>query len=241
VIACALLAAWLNAAVQDEAPVAGDCSPDAASLTAEARALLAAAGPEPSNETLVRARRLLRAARRLDLSPDLTLTAADLAFLAGDAEEGGDLLAAAADAGPARLSPAELLLLGRRAEQRRRWREAITRYRELSQQLAARGEVAGWIAPRVRELEIEEQAEAIALPSRGLRRGAPRPGRRQARARGGRLRERAAFPRTALDAEPAYVEALLALAALESRAGRSGPRSRPAARRSRSSPTASRR
>ena len=53
----ALLAAWLRAAVQDEAPVAGDCFPDAASLTAEANALLAAAGPDPSEETLVRARR----------------------------------------------------------------------------------------------------------------------------------------------------------------------------------------
>ncbi len=220
----ALLAAWLCAAVQEEAPIAADCSPDAASLTAEASALLAAAGPEPSGETLVRARRLLRAARRLDPSPDLTLRAADLAFLAGDAEEGGDLLAAAADAGPARLSPPELLLLARRAEQRRRWREAITRYRELSQQLAASGDFAVWIAPRVRELEIEEQAETIALPTSGPSveaRLALADGKRALAA--GRLREARAFLRAALAAEPAYVEALLALAALESRAGRSAP------------------
>ena len=76
----------------------------------------------------------------------------------------------------------------------------------------------------MRELEIEEQAEAVALPTSGPSveaRLALADGKRALAA--GRLREARAFLRAALDAEPAYVEALLALAALESRAGRSGP------------------
>lgn len=223
-ILSALLWAWLAAAAQDAAPAQGGCAADAATLVTEAGAMLAASGSEPSVETLAGARRLVRAARRLDTSAGLALYAADLAFAAGDAEEGGDLLAAAADAAPAELSPAELLLLARRAEQRRRWREAITRYRELAQSLTARGEPADWIAPRVRELALEEEAGAIALPSSGPSveaRLALADGKRALAA--GRLREARDFLRTALQLEPSYVEALLALAALESRAGRSGP------------------
>ena len=223
-ILSALLAAWLAAAAQDAAPATGECSADAAALVAQADAMLAAALPDPSAETLARARRLVRAARRFDASADLALHAADLAFAAGDAEEGGDLLAAAADAEPARLSPAELSLLARRAEQRRRWREAITRYGELARSLASRGESADWIAPRVRELELEEEAGAIALPSSGPSveaRLALADGKRALAA--GRPREARESLRTALQLEPAYVEALLALAALESRAGRSAP------------------
>lgn len=223
-ILAAIVSAWLAAAALEEPPVAGDCSADAATLVTEARALLAAAGADPSADTLARARRLVRSARRFDASPELALYAADLAFAAADAEEGADLLAAAADEAPARLGPAELLLLGRRAEQRRRWREAIARYRELGQSLGARGEPADWIAPRVRELELEEEAEGIALPSSGPSveaRLALADGKRALAA--GRPREARDFLRTALQLEPAYVEALLALAALEFRAGRSGP------------------
>ena len=223
-ILAAILSAWLAAAARDEAPVAGDCSADAATMVAEAQALLAASGADPSADTLARARRMIRSARRLDASPELALYAADLAFAAGDDEEGGDLLAAAADAAPSRLGPAELLLLGRRAEQRRRWREAATRYRELGESLGARGESAGWIGPLLRELELEEEAEGIALPSAGPSveaRLALADGKRALAA--GRLREAREFLRTALQLEPSYVEALLALAALESRAGRSRP------------------
>ena len=222
-ILASLFCALLAAAPPDEAPVSGDCSADPAALVAEAAALLAASGPEPSAEALSAARRLIRSARRADASPDLALEAADLAFAAGDPEEGGDLLAAAADAGPARLSPAELLLLGRRAVERRRWREAIARYRELAKSLAAREQAADWIPRRVRELELEEEAEAIAVPSSGPSveaRLALADGKRALAA--GRLREAREGLRTALQLEPSYVEALLALAALEARAGRSG-------------------
>ena len=76
----------------------------------------------------------------------------------------------------------------------------------------------------MRELELEEQAETIALPSTGPSveaRLALADGKRALAA--GRLREARGFLRTALELEPSYVEALLALAALESRAGRSGP------------------
>src|SRR6185436_7761931 len=95
----------------------------------------------------------------------LDLAAADLAFAAGDLEEGGDLLAAGAEADPrAALSPGELYLLARRAEERRRWREAIQRYDGLRRALAAEGEPAPWIGPRIRELELEARAAAIAPP-----------------------------------------------------------------------------
>jgi len=220
VIAAAVLGVWL-AAAQEEAPVAGDCSADPAALTAEAQGRLAAFGPTPPADAIVLARELVRRARRLAPSSDLALRAADLAFAAGDAEEGGDLLAAAADTGPAGLSPAELLLLARRAEERRRWREAIARYEELSRALAARGEGAAWIAPRLAELVVETQAEAIAAPSSGPSleaRLALAEAKRSLAA--GRLREAREKIRRTLDQSPAYVEALLALGAVETRAGR---------------------
>ena len=118
------------------APVSGDCSKDPEALVERAESLLTAS-PGPAEEAIARARSLLRSARRSGRSAVLDLRASDLAFSAGDAEEGGDLLAAAAEADPRlALSPAELSLLARRAEERRRWREAIQRYDALRRALA---------------------------------------------------------------------------------------------------------
>ena len=219
-IAAAILCGML-AGTPEQTPVSGDCSEDAATLVEEAEALVAISGPAPPPETLARARGLLRKARRIAPSPAVALRAADLAFQDGDAEEGGDLLAEAAESGPDLLSPCELLILARRAEQRRQWREAIGRYEAMSRLLASRGEASDWIERRRQELELEAQAEAIAPPSTG-----PSAEARLALADGkqalaaGRLREARERLRVALGLSPAYVEALLALAAVETRAGR---------------------
>ncbi len=177
---------------------------------------------EPSEAAIARARQLLRAARRARRSAALDLAAADLAFAAGDLEEGGDLLAAAAEADPkAALSSGELYLLARRAEERRRWREAILRYDALRRALAAEGETTPWIGPRIRELELEARAAAIAPPPSG-----PPAEARLALADGKRALARGQLgdARTklllALKLSPGYAEALLALSAVETRAGR---------------------
>jgi Tfp pilus assembly protein PilF len=220
VIAAALLGAALRASVPEPDAAGGECAPDAASLLAEARDLLAGAGPEPSTDALAGARRLLRSARRLNASPELALLAADLAFAEGDAEEGGDLLAAAADTDTVRLSDADLLLLARRAAERRRWAEAAARYRELERRLA-QDESSAWVEPRLRETELEGQAESIAPPPSGPpieARLALAEGKRLLSA--GRLREARESLRAALQLAPSYVEALLALGAVETRSGR---------------------
>jgi tetratricopeptide (TPR) repeat protein len=222
VIAAALLAACL-AASQEEPPIVGDCSSDPDALAGEARDWLADLSANPSADEISRARDLLRRARRLAPSASLALFAADLAFAAGDVEEGGDLLAEAADSGPSGLSPPELLLIARRAEERRRWRDAIARYEDLARALSARGERAAWIEPRLSELEVEAQAEAIAAPSSrpSLEARLALADAKRALA-AGRLREARERARRALDLSPSYVEALLALGAVETRAGRAG-------------------
>jgi len=221
VIAAVLLGAALWASVPEPGASGNDCLPDAASLLSEARSRLAGNGSEPPPEELAAARRLLRSARRLESSPDLDLFAADLAFAANDEEEGGDLLATTADADSTRLSDAELFLVARRAMERRRWTEAAARYRELERRLAAHGESAAWIDPRLREIELDAQADAIAPPSSGPpieARLALAEGKRLLAA--GRLREARESLRTALQLAPSYVEALLALGAVETRSGR---------------------
>ncbi len=205
------------------APVSGDCAADPATLAAEARALLGAvdAGAVPDAGTLRRARDLLRRARKGSSGAGLDLAAADLAFAAGDEEEGADLLAAAAERDPARLSPPELLLLARRAQARRRWREAIARYQDLGRALERGGEGADWIPGRVRELELEARADAIAPPAAGPpveARLALADARRALAS--GRLQEARDRLRAALDLAPDYTEALLALGAVETRARR---------------------
>jgi cytochrome c-type biogenesis protein CcmH/NrfG len=217
----ALLAAVLLA----QAPIVGDCAKDPEALAAQASVLLGGA-PEPPASDLARARQLLRAARRSlrPRSAALDLFAADLAFAAGDTEEGGDLLASAAESDPkAPLSAGEIYLLARRAEERRRWRDAMYRYDALRRVLAAEGEPAPWIGPRIRDLELEMRAAAIAAPPSGL--PAPAEARlaladgRRALARGD-LAEARAKLRLALRLSPGYAEALLALSAVETRAGR---------------------
>jgi cytochrome c-type biogenesis protein CcmH/NrfG len=205
--------------VAADAPVAGDCTADPATLVAEARAVLGDAAPDAA--TLRRARDLLRRARKAAPGVNLDLEAADLAFAAGDEEEGADLLAAAAERNPTRLSPPELLLLARRAEARRRWRDAIARFQDLGSALERGGEAADWIPARVRELELEARADAIAPPAAG-----PTVEARLALADGkralasGRLQEARERLRSALDLAPEYTEALLALGAVETRARR---------------------
>ena len=181
-----------------------------------------AAPSDPPEAAIARAREHLRAARRARRSAALDLAAADLAFAGGDIEEGGDLLAAAAEADPkAALSAGELYLLARRAEERRRWREAMFRYDALRRVLAAEGETAPWIGPRIRELELEARAAAIAPPPSGP----PAEARlaladaKRALARG-QLDDARAKLLLALKLSPGYAEALLALSAVETRAGR---------------------
>ncbi len=219
-IAAALLCARLATATSEPTPTPGDCTADPESLRAEAEELLAAAGFEPDADALSRARNLLRRARRRDSSAPLALEAADLAFAAGDEEEGCDLLAAADDGAPGSLTAPELLRLGRRAAERQRWAEAIRRYDELSRRLAL-PESADWIHRLVQQLEVEKEASAILPPSSG-----PSPEARLALADGkrdlaaGRWKEARESLRTAIDLSPGYVEALLALAGLEARTGR---------------------
>jgi tetratricopeptide (TPR) repeat protein len=219
IVATALLP--MLAALLQGAPVSGDCPADPATLSVQARELLAVAGPEPDATALRRARELLRAARKGAARVELDLDAADLAFAAGDEEEGADLLAAAAEEDPSRLSPPELLVLARRAQSRRRWREAIARHQDLARALGREGIEADWIPPRIRELELEARAEAIAPPSSG-----PSVEARLALADGkralasGRLQEARARLRAALEMAPDYTEAWLALGAVETRAGR---------------------
>jgi len=215
-----VIAAVLLFAFQTQEPVLGDCARDPDTLAARAAETLAES-PEPSEAAIARARQLLRAARRARRSAALDLAAADLAFAAGDLEEGGDLLAAGAEADPrSALSSGELYLLARRAEERRRWREAIQRYDGLRRALAAEGEPAPWIGPRIRELELEARAAAIAPPP-----SVPPAEARLALADGKRALARGQLgdARTklllALKLSPGYAEALLALSAVETRAG----------------------
>ena len=214
-------AALFAAVLLAQVPVIGDCAKDPEALAAQAAVLLGSA-PEPPAADLARARQLLRAARRAGRSAALDLFAADLAFAAGDTEEGGDLLASAAEADPkAALSAGELYLLARRAEERRRWREAMDRYDALRKVLAAEGEPAPWIGPRIRGLELEARAAAIAAPPSGPpaeARLALADGRRSL-ARG-ELADARTKLRLALRLSPGYAEALLALSAVETRAGR---------------------
>jgi tetratricopeptide (TPR) repeat protein len=220
VIAILLLLAQTIAPPKETA-IVGDCGSDVAALREEGRLAIGRAGPDPGGEDVARARELLRRARRLSAAPAISLDAADLAFAAGDAEEGGDLLAQAQESSPASLWPADLLVLARRAEERRRWPEAIARYEELSRSLAARGEERAWIAPHVSDLQVAAQADALAIPAEG-----PAIEARLALAEGkralseGRLREARDKLRAALEASPSYVEAFLALGAVETRTGR---------------------
>jgi tetratricopeptide (TPR) repeat protein len=211
-----------EARLEEELPIVGDCWDDAETLTGEADALLLQAGPGPPAAALERARRLYRRARLLSPSALFSLRAADLACAAGDEEECGDLLSQAAEADENRISPAERLLLARRAEARHRWREAIAHYQALRSAAAADVRETAWIEGKIRGLEVEIEAESISVPVAVQ----PRPEARLALAEARRAlsvgdlakaRERLTVARRL---SQGYVEAALALAALETREGR---------------------
>jgi tetratricopeptide (TPR) repeat protein len=197
-----------------------DCPEDAATLASAADALVARAGARPDAAALERARRLYRRARVLSPQPSFSLRAADLACAAGDEEECGDLLSEAAEMSPAALSSGDRLLLARRAEARRAWREAISQYQALRTAAADAG-LSSWAQERIRRLEVEAEAQAIPAPA-----AVPPPEARLVLAEARRAlaagdlskaRERIGIARRL---SPGYPEAALVLAALETREGR---------------------
>lgn len=197
-----------------------DCPEDAATLASAADALVARAGARPDAAALEHARRLYRRARVLSPQPSFSLRAADLACAAGDEEECGDLLSEAAEMSPAALSSGDRLLLARRAEARRAWREAISQYQALRTAAADTG-LSSWAQDRVRRLEVEAEAQSIPAPA-----AVPPPEARLVLAEARRAlaagdlskaRERLGIARRL---SPGYPEAALALAALETREGR---------------------
>jgi tetratricopeptide (TPR) repeat protein len=219
VIAAALTAVVLLAQTP---ALSEDCGGDADTLAREAETLLAEAGPMPSAAALDRARRLYRRARLLSPSAPFSLRAADLASAAGDEEEGGDLLSEAAEGDPKLVSPAERLILARRAEARRQWRDAIAHYGLLRAALASDPGAIAWVDGKIRRLEVEVEAQAISAPAIGQ----PPPEARLALADGRRALAVGDLPKArerltlAWKLSPGYVEAALALAALETRESR---------------------
>jgi tetratricopeptide (TPR) repeat protein len=210
------------AAVGQERSVDGDCSQDPAALTREAEDLLSQPERLRQREVVERARQLYRSARRFAPVPARMLRAADLAAADGDFEEAGDLLSGAAETGPELLSPSDWVFLALRAEARGNWREAMGDYESLRSTLASAGERSDWVTPRVEQLEVEIEASGITAPSPLL----PLAEARLALAESqhalasGRPREARAKLQLALKLSPSYVEALLALGALETREGR---------------------
>jgi tetratricopeptide (TPR) repeat protein len=198
----------------------GDCPEDAAALAAEADSLVAAGVPRPDTASLDRARRLYRRVRVLAPSPAYSLRAADLACAAGDEEECGDLLSEAAEASPAALSASDRLLLARRAESRRTWRDAIVQYRALKSS-APDASLASWADAQIRRLEVEEEAQVIPAPA-----AVPPPEARLALAEARRALAAGDLPKArervgiAQRLAPGYPEAALVLAGLETREGR---------------------
>jgi tetratricopeptide (TPR) repeat protein len=219
VIAAALTAVVLLAQAPGSTE---DCGGDADALAREAETLLAEAGPRPSGATLDRARRLYRRARLLSPSAPFSLRAADLASAAGDEEESGDLLSEAAEGDPKLVSPAERLILARRAEARRQWRDAIAHYGLLRAALASDPGATAWVDGKIRRLEVEVEAQGISAPAVGQ----PPPEARLALAEGRRALAIGDLPKArerltlAWKLSPGYVEAALALAALETRESR---------------------
>ena len=213
----ALAAALLGAARLSAQP----CE-EPARLAAEAEALLAGRGAEP--DAVARARDLYRKARLAAPSLLYTLRGADLALAAGDEPERTWLLSAAAAEAGGLLTAEERLALARAAEGRGDRREAILQYGHVLALLQRGGGASpAWIGERIRRLDAEE--EAGALPARpGLRPPADaarrefEEGKRWV-ARNASAAAREAF-RRALRASPWYVEAALALGALEAREGR---------------------
>lgn len=207
------------------APVAPKaCEDDAEHLSRQADEIVSAAPADP--EAIGRARDLLRRARLQSLRPPVLLTfrSADLAAASGDADDEARLLEAAARDAPELLSPADRLVLARQAEARGDRRDAILQYGHVLAAMQRRGRTAGeWVGERIRRLDAEEEAKSVAVRP-GF--APPSPDARAAFAEGKALLERRAAAgarnafRRALRISPGYVEAALALGALEERAGR---------------------
>jgi Tfp pilus assembly protein PilF len=163
----------------------------------------------------------------VDPSPLYPLRAADLAAEAGDAAEEGDLLEVARERGSGSLSFVEKLVLARRAEARMDWLAAIDLYEEVAADAAAAGEPAAWVEDRLRRLEVDREASALRIPpdAADARTAGPEARlalaeARRALARGDNKEAREKL-RIALRHAPNYVEAALALGALEERESRS--------------------
>jgi len=202
-------------------PLVGDCRNDAETLALQAEDLLSETPRDPPADRLDRARRLYRRARLLDPSPFYPLRAADLAAAAGEEEESVDFLSDALERG-AELSPVETLLLARRAEERGDFHGAIAHYKELREALSGSDPALTWIAERLRRLEVEAEAQALTAPVSAI----PIPEARLALADARRLMSRGELRQAreklllALRLSPGYVEAALALGALETRESR---------------------
>ena len=195
---------------------------DSARLMAEAEALVLS--QKGDGEAIARARDVVRRARLLAPSLLGTLRGADLALAAGDDAERTQLLLAAAAESGGILSAEERLLLARAAEARGDRRGAILQYGHVLTLLQrGRGATPAWIGERIRRLDAEEEAGALRSrpslrPPTAAARESFEEGKR-ALARGAPAAARESF-RRALRASPGYVEAALALGALEAREGR---------------------
>jgi Tfp pilus assembly protein PilF len=205
------------------ARLGGQPCDDPARLASDAEEILVARGSDA--EAIAQARDLVRRARLLSPSLLGTLRGADLALAAGDDAERTQLLLAAAAESAGVLSAEERLFLARAAEARGDRRGAILQYGHLLTLLQrGGGEALPWIGERIRRLDAEE--EAGVLPARPSLRAPTAAAResfedgKKALSRGSPAAAREAF-RRALRASPGYVEAALALGALEAREGRS--------------------
>jgi tetratricopeptide (TPR) repeat protein len=173
-----------------------------------------------------RARDLLRRARLSSPGPPLLLTfrAADLAAAAGDADDEARLLQAAAREAPELLSAPDRLVLARQAEARGDRRDAMLQYGHVLAAMERRAQSAGsWVGDRIRRLDAEEEARSVPVrpgfaPPSAEARAAFAEGKALL-GRGANAGARETF-RRALRISPGYVEAALALGALEEREGR---------------------
>ena len=202
--------------------LAGQPCDDAKPLMAEAEALVLSRDGDAG--AVARARDLVRRSRLLAPSLLATLRGADLALAAGDEAERTQLLLAAAAESGGVLSAEERLCLARAAEARGDRRGAILQYGHVLT-LLQRGDGGSpaWIGERIRRLDAEEEAGALRArptlrPPTAAARESFEEGKK-AHARGAPAAAREAF-RRALRASPGYVEAALALGALEAREGR---------------------
>jgi tetratricopeptide (TPR) repeat protein len=200
-----------------DVPLEGRCDDEPDTLAAEAEELLAR--PTPAlTEALDLYRRALTSMR----SPRLLLRAADLSEALGDEPQAVTLLREAEPSGSACLSVEERAALARAAEGRGDADEALRRYRALRADLALEGESVAWLDEAITALEVEHRARSISgkvpvAPSTEARLAFAEARRALERGLTARARSRLQY---CLRVSPGYVEAALALGALEEREGR---------------------